>query len=311
MQQHPVPQDITTYQFRLVGDMTLKQFLFLGAGILGAVLIYSSGLPFFFKWPLLGVSGLAGIAFAFLPFQERPLDIWVVNFFKSIYSPTRFLWKKQEKIPDFLSYTPHAPKGPEPVKISDQDRAKYGEYLKSLPAQGPQNNLDKMEKEVISSISKLLEDQDLEVKPTDPVVNITPDSGTTPVVKMAENFAPFLEVEKEKRVNKPLPKTLPAKPLPIINIPAVPMPETANAVVGIVKDNQGQILTGAIIEIRDKNQMPVRASRSNKLGQFFIATPLPNGEYEVEAEHPQLSFAIMKLIASGKIIPPLEIKATG
>ena len=41
MQQHPVPQNVTQYQFRLVGDMTLKQFLELAGGMLLAYLIYA------------------------------------------------------------------------------------------------------------------------------------------------------------------------------------------------------------------------------------------------------------------------------
>ena len=34
METHPVPQNISSYEFRLVGDMTLKQFLYLAGGIL-------------------------------------------------------------------------------------------------------------------------------------------------------------------------------------------------------------------------------------------------------------------------------------
>ncbi|KKR52786.1 MAG: hypothetical protein UT88_C0021G0001, partial [Candidatus Woesebacteria bacterium GW2011_GWD2_40_19] len=34
MEQHPIPQNISSYQFRLVGDMTLKQFFQLAGGFL-------------------------------------------------------------------------------------------------------------------------------------------------------------------------------------------------------------------------------------------------------------------------------------
>ena len=33
MQQHPVPRNVTGFQFKLVGDMTLKQFGYLAGGV--------------------------------------------------------------------------------------------------------------------------------------------------------------------------------------------------------------------------------------------------------------------------------------
>jgi len=51
MEQHPIPQNITGYQFRLVGDMTLKQFAMLAGGIIVALLFYYSPFPAFFKFP--------------------------------------------------------------------------------------------------------------------------------------------------------------------------------------------------------------------------------------------------------------------
>ena len=45
MQQHPVPQHISNYEFKLVGDMTLKQFFQLAGGILVALIFYATPLP--------------------------------------------------------------------------------------------------------------------------------------------------------------------------------------------------------------------------------------------------------------------------
>ena len=79
MQQHPIPQNVTTYQFRIVGDMTLKQFVELASGVVIAVILYNIGLPAIVKWPLMAIFAATGAAFAFLPLQGRPLDIWVKN----------------------------------------------------------------------------------------------------------------------------------------------------------------------------------------------------------------------------------------
>ena len=74
--------------------MTLKQFLYLVAGLGGAWFLYSLPLSSLFKWPLVGLSAISGIAFAFLPYQDRPLDQWLVSFIRAIYHPTQFIWKK-------------------------------------------------------------------------------------------------------------------------------------------------------------------------------------------------------------------------
>lgn len=101
MEQHPVPQNISSYQFHLVGDMTLKQFLELAGGVLVGVLFYATSLPGIIKWPLILISGAIGAALAFVPFEERPLEQWVLAFFRGVYSPTLFHWEKKENVKYF------------------------------------------------------------------------------------------------------------------------------------------------------------------------------------------------------------------
>src|SRR5258708_2041983 len=95
MEQNPVPQNISLYQFDWVGDMTLKQFLELATGVVIGVIIYATALPGLIKWPLIFFSAISGAALAFVPFEERPLEQWIFAFFRSIYSPTLFHWQKQ------------------------------------------------------------------------------------------------------------------------------------------------------------------------------------------------------------------------
>ena len=93
-EQHPIPQQISAFQFHLVGDMTLKQFLYVAGGALIGLLIYATGLPGLVKWPLILISVGGGAAIAFFPLQDRPLTTWILSFFQSIYSPTIFVWQK-------------------------------------------------------------------------------------------------------------------------------------------------------------------------------------------------------------------------
>lgn len=106
MQQHPIPQNISSYEFQLIGNMTLKQFFELLAGGLVAFLFYITNLPFVLKLPLIILSVLAGAAFAFVPFEGRPLDRWLLAFIQAIYRPQEFFWKKSPTLPGFFTYKP-------------------------------------------------------------------------------------------------------------------------------------------------------------------------------------------------------------
>src|SRR3989339_2077312 len=105
MEQHPVPRNISGFQFRLVGDMTLKQFGFLAGGIILGYVSYKMPLPQFISLPTGLTLLVLGIAFAFVPIQDRPLDVWVAAFIKSIYSPTQFVWYKANPAPEVLLNT--------------------------------------------------------------------------------------------------------------------------------------------------------------------------------------------------------------
>src|SRR3990172_7435259 len=102
MEQHPIPQNISSYQFRLVGDMTLKQFFQLSGGIVVGLIFYSSPLLPIIKWPFAIVSGILGVALAFLPLEERPLEKWIFAFFRAIYSPTLYYWRRSAALERFF-----------------------------------------------------------------------------------------------------------------------------------------------------------------------------------------------------------------
>ncbi len=152
MEQHPVPRNISSFQFHLIGDMTLGQFGYLAAAAAIAFIIYKV-FPFgtIIKYFLIMIVAGGGFAFAFVPIQERPLDRWLAAFIKSIFSPTQYLWQKHESAPEILSKpaviqiktlpTHHA-------QAHKDAKEKLHAYLKTLP-HSPHQTLNNREENYI------------------------------------------------------------------------------------------------------------------------------------------------------------------
>src|SRR5258708_3963548 len=84
MDQHPIPQDVTGFQFKLIGSMTVKQFAYVATGVITAVILYylplKTNLAILIKVVLIPLFGASGFAIAFIPIDGRPVDIMATNF---------------------------------------------------------------------------------------------------------------------------------------------------------------------------------------------------------------------------------------
>jgi len=350
MKQHPVPQNIASYQFHLVGEMTLKQFLELAGGLVAGWLIYSLHIAAIFKWPLVLLSGLSGIALAFLPIEERPLDRWVVNFLKAIYSPTQYIWKKNPIIPAiFQAKIPVVFLKASSANLIPKNKVELKEYLATLPVT-PQKTDSLEEKRLLQlqQISGLLgitqpvslgtdfpsttqnfpltpDVNSLKVRKLGPKTNIKLPQ---PIAAALEEKPPLLLKEEPVFAGPPIVEHAPPLSPPILvetdvvhkldpalaaqfstTLPIPSTPEVPNLVVGMILTDMEKIIPNAIIEIIDSQADTARALKSNKLGQFFCASPLKSGTYQIKVEHPEYQFDNIELKANNKIILPLKIKA--
>lgn len=327
MEQHPIPQQISSYQFRLVGDMTLKQFFQIAGGALISLLFYASHLHPIIKWPLILFFTLLGVALAFLPLEERPLEKWILAFFRSIYSPTLFNWKKTT-----VAATYFQPEGvPSPTET-----APLGKTAEEIPASNvPKDSfLSKLEGAEGSFLSKLNvlfipngsapSGVATTVEPTPkPEVKVPFQTPTQTPVRIEK---PKVTVEEKPTVGPYNPQVtmtgvsqtirseapLQGSAAQFSMEAAPPNPPTIpNTVVGQILDHQGKIVEGAILEIRDVAGRPVRALKSNKLGHFIIVTPLMSGRYQIITEKDNYSFDPVTFDATGAIIPPIAINGKG
>lgn len=87
------------------------------------------------------------------------------------------------------------------------------------------------------------------------------------------------------------------------------LPDVPNVILGIIRDPRGRVIPNILVEIVDGNNIPVRAFKTNQLGQFASATPLPAGTYKLYLEDPQKrhEFDTIEITLNNQIFQPLEI----
>ena len=283
--------------------MTLKQFFQLAGGIVAGFFFYSLPILAIVKWPFAIVSVILGIALAFLPLEERPLERWIFAFFKAIYSPSIFTWKQGAANLKFFQ--------DEPVGATAEVSAEQ--------VGGANSALDKLEGAERSFLSKISGLFSGAAQKASLAVGSEPlKIPVTPIVRV--------EVEKPKMVIEEkavIPTATATQVSPVImgdefittnkaqfSDDAAPPnpPESPNIAVGQVVDDQRKIVDGAIMEIKDISGRPVRALRSNKAGHFIIVTPLDSGQYQITTEKEGFDFTPVSFEASGAIIPPILVQ---
>lgn len=96
MDNHPIPQDITGFQFKLIGKMTIRQFIYVAIGaIIAWFVFFILEPPFIIRWPVSLISLGLGLLIAFVPVDGRPMDTMLKNFVNALRSPTQFIYQKE------------------------------------------------------------------------------------------------------------------------------------------------------------------------------------------------------------------------
>ena len=294
IQQHPLPQDISSYRFRLIGDMTIKQFASLGIAIVLAIVVYSLPLPFFFKYPLSFLFIVLGVGMAFVPVQGRSLDVWILAFIRSIYSPTQYIWKRSEKVSEDMALPTVPNAGTQAVSNARIELTTGAVSTPSVP----------MTPVVPVTPAAVPEPTPPPLQGSSAPSPIIPEHATSPVAPPVPVPTPVSK-PPEPPINAGPP---PAETPPQVHLP-IPFPPTSpNTLVGLTLTPEGKILDGVLVEIQH-NGLTSRATKSNKLGQFMFARPLENGLYQILAEKENFSFSPYSLELTGAIIRPLKIQA--
>lgn len=331
MEQHAIPQQISSYQFRLVGDMTLKQFFQLAGGILIGIIFYSAPIPEIVKWPFAIVSVILGIGLAFFPLGERPLERWIFAFFRAIYTPTEFYWKKTNAPVKFFQDESATP--PPTVAAPAQEEALKTYLSTASRTPGPLSKLEGAEKGFLAAIGGLfaglkgstgitptptpvtteappIEKKEMKIPVMEPVRIVQPNPSRLVVEEKVQAVTPQNTIQEQKVSPVIAGDEIVSTRQAVFSAEAAPPspPTYPNVVVGQVVDEHKRIVEGAIMEIRDEAGRPVRALRSNKVGHFVTVTPLDSGRYDIVTEKEGYQFPPVSFDAAGQIVPPILVE---
>lgn len=89
-------------EFKLFGSLTIKQFGYLAAGLLVAVMLALSGLPFLLKFPFVIGSIIMGGFLSLVRINGQASSVWVSNFVVAMFTPQERVWKRSAVVPDVL-----------------------------------------------------------------------------------------------------------------------------------------------------------------------------------------------------------------
>lgn len=390
MENHPIPQDITGFQFKLIGDMTLKQFAYLAGGCIIAWIIFSLPITYFVKFPFASLLVLSGISLAFLSMEGRPMDTMIVNFMRATFSPTKYVYQNPKLSLSQVSTNPKIQEVnfPTPIKTgtasekapeNDLDKKEFdffhmlsqmlhpvhnqsksvshanaddgsvsAPYIVTAQVQGEKKEMhhhnqseNPSEKEEESEIEKLDEETQALKEELKAAVKEEKANKGSPTYEDVHKKALEIEqvlnetlsqkqnlekqiLELKKQLDMQKGETYAPSSAPLTKTPNVrtitskaqaktaglpTMPEFPNIVTGIVKDPRENPLANILVEVKDSEGNPVRAFKTNPLGQFGASTPLSNGDYTIEFEDSKgmNKFDKIAFTAAGEIIPPIEI----
>jgi len=250
MDLHPIPRQITTFEFKLIGFMTVKQFGYvLLAGVFGY--LFFLAIPIQILNIIVGVLVLSvGLVFAFVPINDRPLEVFVRNLIKRLNSPTQHVFQKHNtalKIFDELYFEDN----PHIILAHADSREKLMAYMNLKAGEKSEQKTNENHN---AHIQTLLKEKQL-------------------IVPLSQNRKTATE------------QTFVAKSASVAKIVTTKQSPTTKHPVftGVVYNKRHIPLPGVLLYIRDpKTNNVLRILKTNPHGVFATFNPLQDGDYSVE-----------------------------
>jgi hypothetical protein len=203
--QHAVPQNIMDVEFKIIGDLTMRQFFYLMAfgGMAYGVFAFVDNI---FRLPLIMLLALMGIALAFVPLEERGLDQWIINFFRAVYTSNQSVWRKTPEIaPAFNFQNLNVVKHELITLAPANSRRKLEEFLEVQKTQVERDPLDMQEGEYIKMVRDAFYNEGATAHSStavavEPEISTEPQISLTPEIPIEEPIQP---IQQQTRPEKP------------------------------------------------------------------------------------------------------------
>ncbi len=260
---HPVPQHIAAFEFKLIGDLTLKQFLFAGAGIAVCYAAWISDLSFLTKWATIIIAGGLGLGTAFFPIQDRTLDRWLLSFIAALFSPTQRIWRKEPLAPEYLREDYSQFLTSQVLSLTPlQGRSQLKQYLEDTP----QKEADFGEEEEEKFVERL--NFDFPLPPATP--NLAPAPKPIPVPTPLPVFVP-----------KPKPSQPPPKVEGMIKVRPKPLAERKLPAPSFAKASEG--LRPTVKELIREVKKPQRETEELEKQNIELKNRLEQAEQQLKS----------------------------
>lgn len=255
MDPHPIPRQITTFEFKLVGFMTLRQF---GYVLLGGVVGYLVFLLVQVQIVNIVVGvlvGSVGLVFAFVPINDRPFEVFIRNLLNRLRAPTQYLYHKRNPPLDvfgelYFDANPHV------AVAHAESLQKLEAYMQSKK----KVHIPIDDKEHHAKINKLFQ-------------------APSPIPPQRAPESP--PDKKSAQVSPGVPKTTPDTPQPqdvVLKHPVLS---------GTVVNRRHIPLPGILVYIKDPpTGKTLRILKTNPHGVFATFHPIPHGDYTIEVVDP-------------------------
>jgi len=288
MEQHPIPRQITTFEFKLIGFMTLRQFLYLVVFCpLGFIAYKIFPIPII-NFLLAIFIALFGVALAFIPINDRPLDVWIKNFIRRLNSPTQYVFHKLNQPISFLQNFIYV-SDPHRVLGHIEAREKLSAYLVKTKIT-MQNN---QKRQMIQNLRR--QPQQTKANNAQSAVNSQPSAiGNNQLAVGSQQSAVDNDILFAP-VNQPV----------VTNNTG----EKAPHIIGVVKNSKQLPLPGILIYIKDTSNNIIRLLKTNPHGVFATFSALAPGDYsfEIKDTNSLYFFDTIKIKVDNTPIKSIEI----
>ena len=271
--QHPIPQNFMDVEFKIVGDFTVRQFIYLCATGLPCYFIYQAPLQGFLKTIGILFFGILGIILVFVPIDDRSADVWIVNFFRAVYGESRRVWRKTPKVPKTLTLeTIKIVQGEMITLAPTASRRKLEEYLKGVSSTSEGDDLDfNFNKNKYVYMEEAVSITTTSISPQIPTSQVTFTSDT--IIQKPEVTQTVTEKPAIQEVTIKLSKPFVEKPIEQeieVSLSAQPKAQTQQVVSRVIPQQVPQKVAPVIQKI--PTQPPVQKPKDEIHEEFRVTT---------------------------------------